>query len=100
MPDSNRALLVGSIFLINVPVAMAVMVVIGVLLPGSRDPAQPERTWREGCYRRPSDYEPDARRRPRGIQTDLACSRWMARRSRRLQKDRLDDQTDDQGPSD
>jgi hypothetical protein len=37
---------------------------------------------------------------PYGLQTDLACSRWMPRRSRRIQKDRLDDQTDDQGPSD
>src|SRR4030095_14308305 len=34
---------------------------------------------------RPSDYETDARRRSGRLQTDLACSRWMARRSRRLQ---------------
>jgi hypothetical protein len=34
---------------------------------------------------RPSDYETDARRRTRRLQTDLACSRWMPRRSRRLQ---------------
>jgi hypothetical protein len=38
--------------------------------------------------RRPSDYETDARRRPRRHQTDLACSGWVARRSRRIQKDR------------
>jgi hypothetical protein len=49
---------------------------------------------------RPSDYETDARRRPGRLQTDRACSRWMPRRSRRIQKDRLDDQTDDQGLSD
>ena len=36
---------------------------------------------------RPSDYETDARRRPGRLQTDRACSRWMARRSRRLQTD-------------
>jgi hypothetical protein len=35
--------------------------------------------------RRPSDYEPDARRRPGRHQTDLACSRWIPRRSRRIQ---------------
>ena len=29
----------------------------------------------------------DARRRPGRLQTDLACSRWMPRRSRRLQTD-------------
>jgi hypothetical protein len=34
-----------------------------------------------------SDYESDDRRRSRRLQTDLACSRWMARRSRRLQTD-------------
>jgi hypothetical protein len=52
---------------------------------------------RSNSGRRPSDYETDARRRPRRHQTDLACSGWVARRSRRIQKDRLDDQTDDQG---
>jgi hypothetical protein len=44
------------------------------------------------------------------LQTDLACSRWLPRRSRRIQKDpegsrriqkdRLDDHRDDQGASD
>jgi hypothetical protein len=32
-------------------------------------------------------YEPDARRRPGRLQTDLACSRWMPRRSSRLLRD-------------
>jgi hypothetical protein len=34
--------------------------------------------------RRPSDYESDDPRRPGRLQTDLGCSRWMRRRSRRL----------------
>jgi hypothetical protein len=43
---------------------------------------------RSNSGRRPSDYETDARRRTRRHQTDLACSGWVARRSRRIQKDR------------
>jgi hypothetical protein len=52
---------------------------------------------RSDSNRRPSDYETDARRRSGRLQTDLACSRWMPRRSRRIQTDRLDDHRDDQG---
>ena len=37
--------------------------------------------------RRPSDYETDARRRPGRLRMDLACSRCLPRRSRRLQMD-------------
>jgi hypothetical protein len=55
---------------------------------------------RSNSGRRPSDYETDARSRTGWLQTDLACSRWGPRRSRRIQTDRLDDQTDDQGLSD
>src|SRR5215207_8610678 len=40
-----------------------------------------------GSNRRSSDYEPDARRRPGRIWSDLACSRWAPRRSRRLPTD-------------
>jgi hypothetical protein len=36
---------------------------------------------------RPSDSESDARRRPGRLPTDLACSRWMARRPRRTPTD-------------
>ena len=44
------------------------------------------RSWNawSGSNRRSSDYEPDARRRPGRIWSDLACSRWALRRSRRL----------------
>src|SRR5215218_4065934 len=59
------------------------------------------RLWsRSDSNRRPSDYESDAPRRPGWLQTDGACSRWMCYRSRRIQKDRLDDHRDDQGASD
>src|SRR5512132_3954882 len=53
--------------------------------------------------RRPSDYESDAPRRPGRLQADLACSRWVPRRSRWLQTDpegSSGDQMDDQGASD
>jgi hypothetical protein len=47
------------------------------------------RSWNAwwGSNRRSSDYEPDARRRPGPIWSDLACSRWAPRRSRRLPTD-------------
>src|SRR5919106_6758437 len=35
----------------------------------------------------PSDCESDVRRRSGWLKKDLACSRWMPRRSRRLQTD-------------
>jgi hypothetical protein len=41
---------------------------------------------------RPSDTSRDARRRTGRLRTDLACSRWMPSRSRRVPSDRLDDQ--------
>src|SRR5215203_2995156 len=40
----------------------------------------------------PIAMESDVRRQPGWLQTDRACSRWMPRRSRRIQNDRLDDQ--------
>jgi hypothetical protein len=48
---------------------------------------------------RPSDYETNARRRTGRLQPDRACSGWMPRRSRRIERivsDRLEDQADDQ----
>jgi hypothetical protein len=42
---------------------------------------------RSDSNRRPSDYESDSPRRPGRLQTDLGCSGWMLRRSRRLQTD-------------
>ena len=45
----------------------------------------------------PPDPEPGALRRSGRLQTDLACSRWVGRRSdgsRRVPSDRLDDQAD------
>src|SRR4029453_468601 len=53
--------------------------------------------------RRPSDYESDSPRRTRRLQTDRAAHvRCLVGPdgSRRIQKDRLDDQMDDQGASD
>src|SRR5215218_9648233 len=45
-----------------------------VLLDGPQ-----QRKWspRRDSNRRPSDYEPDARRRPGRLQEDLARSRWV-----------------------
>jgi Polyketide cyclase / dehydrase and lipid transport len=46
--------------------------------------ANPVDRGKPGSNPRPSDYESDAPRRPGRLQTDLACSRWMPRRSKRL----------------
>jgi hypothetical protein len=58
--------------------------------PPTKRPSLLDRGHEYGVKRtgyRPFDYETDARRRPGLHQTDLGCSRWMPRRSRRLPTD-------------
>jgi hypothetical protein len=55
--------------------------------PRTKRPTATRLRPRDGAKRtrtRPSDYETDARRRSGRLQTDLASSRWIPRRSRRL----------------
>jgi hypothetical protein len=59
----------------------------GVATSRNESPECREHEPRSDSNRRPSDYESDARRRPGRLQTDLACSRWMPRRSRWLLSD-------------